>query len=256
MDKNLQVLYEEVLEQYYKTDKYIIPTISWSNEYMLSRYGEYQLWKNHIIISKALNTDQVSDMAVKSVIYHELLHQELVEHNKELYKKERIFPNLSIYKSELKKFFDSILEDQLLDPPNRFGEGKTIIFYELPNEDYLNDIVYYYKKLYVFQDKETTFSDEILNVNNPFVIWIVLKEGIYYIVGWSDNCNFYSKKQEIKHSIYGGLDICYQITSKSENCYMLLPVNCVCAILEEYFPLKLKKMGYVLENDIKEFFSK
>lgn len=75
MDKNLQVLYEEVLEQYYKTDKYIIPTISWSNEYMLSRYGEYQLWKNHIIISKALNTDQVSDMAVKSVIYHELLHQ-------------------------------------------------------------------------------------------------------------------------------------------------------------------------------------
>jgi hypothetical protein len=120
-------------------------------------------------------------MAVKSVIYHELLHQELVEHNKELYKKERIFPNLSIYKSELKKFFDSILEDQLLDPPNRFGEGKTIIFYELPNEDYLNDIVYYNKKLYVFQDKETTFSDEILNVNNPFVIWIVLKEGIYYI---------------------------------------------------------------------------
>jgi hypothetical protein len=48
----------------------------------------------------------------------------------------------------------------------------------------------------------------------------------------------------------------FTITSKSENCYMLLPVNCVCAILEEYFPLKLKKMGYVLENDIKEFFSK
>jgi hypothetical protein len=79
-------------------------------------------------------------------LYHELLHQELVEHNKELYKKERIFPNLSIYKSELKKFFDSILEDQLLDPPNRFGEGKTIIFYELPNEDYfvkVNQKVYH-----------------------------------------------------------------------------------------------------------------
>ena len=58
-DIELSQMLTEVIELYGKNDGYAIPTISWSKENMTSRYGEYQFWHNHIIISNLLNTDIV-----------------------------------------------------------------------------------------------------------------------------------------------------------------------------------------------------
>lgn len=141
----------------------------------------------------------------------------------------------------------------LLDPPNSFGEGKRIVFCTLPDDRYLNNFCYYNKKIFINIGKNRKIPDELVSDSNNFVIWFVLKDSIYYVVGWSNDCEFYSSTQEIKHSKFGGLDITYQIKSKSENCFMVLPVNSFCNIPEDYFPSSFKKDGFILENDIKDF---
>ena len=42
---NLDALYHEVLDEYYQNEKFQLPTIKWSKEYMLSRFGNYWEWE-------------------------------------------------------------------------------------------------------------------------------------------------------------------------------------------------------------------
>ena len=70
-DIDLQKMLMDIIDTYGKNAGYAIPTISWSKDNMLSRYGEFQFWHNHIIVSNMLNTDKVSVEAILSVIFHE-----------------------------------------------------------------------------------------------------------------------------------------------------------------------------------------
>lgn len=45
---DLSGMLKEIIDEYGKNEDYAIPTISWSKNNMLSRYGEYQYWHNHI----------------------------------------------------------------------------------------------------------------------------------------------------------------------------------------------------------------
>ena len=101
---DLQKMLTEIIATYGKNDGYAIPTIAWSKDNMLSRYGEFQFWHNHIIVSNMLNTDKVSEEAVKSVIFHEYTHQLYRNHNAKFKARMKLFPRYDQYTKELEVY--------------------------------------------------------------------------------------------------------------------------------------------------------
>lgn len=252
--KDINKLYQEVLRDYYKTDKYIIPTISWTQEYPYFRWGEYQSWNNDIKISRVLDTDKLSDMAIKSVIYHELIHQEHQDHDSKFNRKVETFPDYYQYQKEIDNYIDSLVDVPLLNPPNKFGENKErIIFCTLPDEQYYNWVQYYNKNLYVNPGRSKWYSSEFISDSDTFVIWLVLNDDLYYVVGWSDNCTLYQSVQKVRHAQYGGLNFDYHIKTKTEETFLIPFENVFCIIPKSYFPATFEKDGAIVASDISEF---
>lgn len=71
---NLDKILDEVRTKYYASKTLPRPNISWSDEYWTAFNGKYALYNNEIIISRALNSNEVSYEALASVVYHESLH--------------------------------------------------------------------------------------------------------------------------------------------------------------------------------------
>lgn len=155
---DLNALLSEVLQLYYKDERYLTPSISWSKDFMYSRFGEYQYCDNHIIISRLLDTDKVSEEAIMSVIYHELLHQETSEHPETFQEKLLQFPSYQRLKNELEAHFDAIESIPELDPPRTIDAPlDKIVFVLLPNEyerQYVEQFTYYDKALYLEADRK------------------------------------------------------------------------------------------------------
>ena len=126
---DLKKMLDEIVSTYGKNDGYMIPTISWSNENMLSRFGEYQFWNNHIIISNMLQTNKVSENAIKSVIFHEYTHQLYAEHCEAFDARMKLFKGYEMYKKELNEYFNTI-EDRPNEqkPDIRLDAGQEMIF--------------------------------------------------------------------------------------------------------------------------------
>lgn len=110
MAYNLEVLLDEVIKEYRLNKGYIKPNIRLSNFNRLYSFGEYRYWNNTIEISPFLNDKKIDKETLKSVIYHEYLHQEYKEHNKDFNKREGLFPNVSKHNKRLEEFFDEIEE--------------------------------------------------------------------------------------------------------------------------------------------------
>jgi len=53
--------------------------------------GNINIWENNIEISRFLDNDSISIDTIKSVIYHEYLHQKYAEHDSSFKKKETSF---------------------------------------------------------------------------------------------------------------------------------------------------------------------
>lgn len=252
--KDINKLYQEVLRDYYKTDKYIIPTISWTQEYPYFRWGEYQAWNNHIKVSRILNSEKISDMAIKSVIYHELIHQEHLDHDNKFNRKVEAFPDYYKYQKEIETYIDSLVDMPALDQTNNFGNNKErIIFCTLQDEQYYNCFQYYNKNLYVNTGRSKGYSSEFISDSDTFVIWLVLKEDLYYVVGWSDNCTLYPSAQKVRHAQYGGLNLDYHIKTKTEETFLIPPENAFCTIPKDYFPATFYKNAAIVTNDTLEF---
>jgi hypothetical protein len=59
MAYDLQLLLNEIIEEYGINEGYKNPNICWSNFNRLYSYGEYQYWLNNIEISKFLDNDLI-----------------------------------------------------------------------------------------------------------------------------------------------------------------------------------------------------
>lgn len=110
MTYNLETLLDEVIKEYGDNKGYIKPNIRWSNFNLLYSFGDYRYWDNVIEISPFLNDKRIGKETLKSVIYHEYLHQKYKDHNKVFIKKETLFPNVNKHKRILEEFFDEIKE--------------------------------------------------------------------------------------------------------------------------------------------------
>ncbi len=79
--------------------------IAWTRRPQKSKFGVNDL-HHHIRINRVLNSKDVSREAVKFVIYHELLHEDIPRHGVEFRARERLYPHYEDCENELFTLFD------------------------------------------------------------------------------------------------------------------------------------------------------
>ena len=251
---DLQKILMEIINTYGKNDGYVIPTISWSKENMLSRYGEFQFWHNHIIVSNMLNTDKVSLEAIKSVIYHEYTHQLYKNHNTQFNSRMKLFAGYNQCKKELDKYFNSIQDvpdakenDIVLDA------AKELVIcrfpYEPGNEDsYWQHLLYYNHFLtgFLAEDIPEKYCREPIKQ----IIWVIEDSNIMYVVGWAKDVQLFPaiQKVNVRGSGVGTLE--YQFKYKQSAGKVLLPCNVFECLFEGESPESLIKYGICNANEL------
>lgn len=253
---DLQKLFDSVIKEYGINEGYRIPTISWSAENFFSRYGEYEYHTNNIIISNLLDTAKVSENAIKSVIYHEYIHQIYSDHNAAFNQKMLKFKNYEALKQQLDEYINTITEApqaKINDLP--IDEKKEILFCKFPYEpenpdSYMQHLLYlnHYTTGYLANDIPLEFCKGPLKQ----VVWIVEDEGHLYIVGWSKEVHLFPTKRILKSKkLYNnGESLDLQFCCPQDKARFLLPSNAIIALYKEEYPDSYIKNGIFYGTDI------
>lgn len=253
---DLSKMLTEVIELYGKNEGYAIPTISWSKENMISRYGEYQFWHNHIIVSNLLNTDKVSKKAIMFVIFHEYTHQLYKEHNEKFDTRMRLFKGYKACQKELEAYFGSISDfakahkpDVLLDAGNELVICK---FSYDPEEidSYWRHLLYY--NHYVTGYLSGDIANEYCRKPIKQVIWVVESAKNMFVVGWCKDVQLYPAIQKADLTDCGMDIVEYQFKYKQKDGKILLPCNVFECLYDGESPISLVKNGICNANELEE----
>lgn len=256
MAYNLEVLLDEVIKEYGYNKGYIKPNIRWSNFNRLYSFGEYRYWDNTIEISSFLNDKKIDKETLKSVIYHEYLHQEYKEHNRDFNKRENLFPNVRKHNKILEEFFDDI-EDL---PPR---EVKLTLDYK---EDLvfciLNGVKLEEYLLALYACNGNYYIDLGKNIKLPFkndlgiyhdVIWLVEGDDLYYLVGISKDVKFSNARKVVSLEPFYSDKFSYQAIASIENTSLFMDIG--CTIPYNLSPVE-KDSGIFFLKEIKDFSAK
>lgn len=251
---DLKMMLLEIIAEYGKNEGYAIPTISWSKDNMLSRYGEFQFWHNHIIISNMLNTDKVSLGAIQSVIYHEYTHQLFKKHNAKFNARMKLFPRYNQYMKELEDYFNSIQDvpdaqktDIVLDASEELVICRFP--YDPENEDsYWQHLLYYNHFLTGFLAEDIT--EEYSRKPIKQVLWVVESFNIMYVVGWARNVQLFPTVQKVNVRGSGVGTIEYQFKYEQSDGKVILPCNVFECLFEGESPDTLIKHGICNANEL------
>lgn len=244
---DLNKMLYEIIETYGKNDGYASPTISWSKDNMLSRYGEFQFWHNHIIVSNMLNTDKVSVEAIRSVIFHEYTHQLHKNHNAKFNARMKLFPGYNQYMKELEDYFNSIQEvpdaqktDIVLDASEELVICRFP--YDPENEDsYWQHLLYYNHFLTGFLVED--IPEEYCGKPIKQILWVVESFNIMYVVGWARNVQLFPMVQKVNVRGSGVGTIEYQFKYEQSDGKVILPCNVFECLFEGESPETLIKQG-------------
>lgn len=252
MTYNLEVLLDEVIKEYGDNKGYIKPNIRWSNFNRLYSFGEYRYWDNVIEISPFLNDKRIDIETLKSVIYHEYLHQEYKEHNKDFRKKEGLFPNVSKHKKILEEFFNEIEE-----MPHR--EVRLTLYYK---EDLifcvLNGVKLEEYLLALYACNGNYYIDLGKDIKLPFkgsriyhdVIWLVEGDDLYYLVGISKDVKLSNTRRTVSLAPIYSDEFSYQAISSIEKTSLFMDIG--CTIPHNLLPIE-KDLGIFPLKDITDF---
>lgn len=251
---DLQGLLQDIISEYGKNEGYEIPTISWSKNNMLSRYGEFQYWHNHIIVSNMLNTDKVSENAIKSVIYHEYTHQCYRDHNAKFNARMKLFSGYDTCQKELEDYFNSI--DNVPDAQKTdiiLDASDEIVFCKFPYDPENMDS--YWQHLLYFNHCLTGFlsgnvPEEYCRKPIKQVIWVVETFKIMYVVGWAKNVQLYPTIQKVNVRGSGVGTVEYQFKYIQDEGKVLLPCNVFECLFEGESPASLVKQGICKSSEI------
>ena len=253
-DIDLQKMLMDIIDTYGKNEGFAIPTISWSKDNMLSRYGEFQFWHNHIIVSNMMNTDKISVGAIQSVIFHEYTHQMYKNHNKKFDARMKLFPDYNKYNKELEDYFNSIQEvpdaqktDIVLDA----SEELVICRFPYDPEDqdsYFQHLLYYNHFLTGFLAED--IPEEYCRNPIKQVLWVVESFGIMYVVGWARNVQLFPNIQKVNVRGSGVGTIEYQFKYEQSDGKIILPCNVFECLFEGESPETLIKQGICNSDEL------
>lgn len=249
---NLDILLNEVVNEFGKNQGYEIPRISWSKENMLFRFAEYQFANNHIIISRLLNSHNVSERAIKSIIYHEYCHQIEQEHNGTFEKMMNRFKDYEKYVMEIENYFNSLQQiPQAESLGIQLDRKEEIIFCRINipiDREYYEDLVYFNHNIYgltKMNEIAAKYCDDVIKQ----VIWLAEDEnGRMVTVGWATNVHLCKKIKTLEWKE------CYLEQTKyqyfhfqNEGTYIPQPLVC---LNDNEIPKELKKMGICSSKEI------
>jgi len=193
---DLSKMLMEIIDIYGKNKGYTIPTISWSKENMLSRFGEYQFWENHIYISNMFQTGMVSENALKSVIFHEYTHQIHREHNSAFNERMKLFKGYKACLKEMEEYFNGIQDfpdakksDILIDADQELAFCKLSYNPEDIDSYWKN---YLYCNHCITGILPTDIPAEFCKKPIKQIVWLVESFKTMYVVGWSKDVQLYS----------------------------------------------------------------
>jgi superfamily II DNA or RNA helicase len=105
---DLQALMQEVIDEMsdYMPETIEEVIIQWTNRPMKSYFGKHYSEGHRILINSVLNSKDVPKEAVKYVIYHEILHEDIPHHGPEFRQKEHQYPNWADHDHTLDTLFN------------------------------------------------------------------------------------------------------------------------------------------------------
>lgn len=108
---NLESLVQEVKNEMFGGVYDVSVSFEWTDKCYRGYYGQYNPNNKVIKINKIINSKDVPKEVVKFIIYHEMLHNDNLSHNKSFRDKEHLYPEYA----ELEKFLDGKFEGFDLD---------------------------------------------------------------------------------------------------------------------------------------------
>ena len=237
---DLDKMLDEVRGKYYSSKTLPRPTISWSDTPITAFFGVYNLYNNHITVSKILNSKSISYEAVASVVYHESLHQDFAEHDTKFSLRANKFPNYKNLQCEIDEFAGKISESlEYSEALSAYGDGcKDIAYIVLPyTEDFIDAFCFYDGNIFV--DCYPTLAKE-----KTFVVFLVDNGDKYHIVAWASEVSLCGEKKSVQHEKLGGKDFTYSAFAPRNSFRILFEQTCSYTVNKTSFPKSLQKMHY------------
>ena len=255
---DLQALLDDVIATYGENKGYLKPTIQWSEENRLWLVGEYQYWLNRILISRLLNTDEVSKETLQAIIYHEYLHQIYVEHPDAFEKRMARIPNYKAHMMKAESYLDSLDTFPPAHKRSAFDvRNRKVVFCLFPtleNDGYGRAFTYMNHFLCLDFGKKRPFGQDITDAHPNLVVWLYRQDDALYIVGWAKDVKFFTSPVKVQHKPFGGFDFKYQALVRQCDCRMLLPYVEACILLpEDFFPAQYGYIGACLDFEIADY---
>lgn len=211
MTYNLDNLLDEVIKEYGANKGYVKPRIRWSNFNSIYSFGVYRYWDNVIEISPFLNNKNIDTETLKSVIYHEYLHQKYREQNKGFREKENLFSNKERHQKLLEEF--PHMEVMLT-----LDYKEDLIFCVLNGvklEEYLLAFYACNGNYYIDLGKNITLPFNDAKKHHD-VIWLVEDSELYYTIGISEDVRFLNPRRAVSIEPMFSDEFSYQAVASIE----------------------------------------
>lgn len=227
-EERLQRILEQLIKDYGQNEGFLPPSISWSEENMVSRYGEYQYKDNHIYVSRVLNTDKVSDADLGYVIFHEYTHQIEKNHGKKFYKR----MNQYLIDSAVEERLDKAVSKAILLPANRqplqfdARENTVVCLLDLNENDadsYWNSTICF--DGYIVGKSAHKISTEYSKNKIPQVIWVVESNNKLWIVGWAKDVLLYDKTIKVDLTEFAEGEFTFNFAYKLTDGLFIFSIN-------------------------------
>lgn len=171
---------------------------------------------------------------VKSVIYHEYLHQIYKEHDKNFKTKERLFPDFDKHNQLLNDYFSKYKKE---------FSGKAVEFRFDPTQETIFCIKKAEKMEEFFLGISTFDFNHFIKTghrskmdfnNNKNVIWLVEHETDYFVAGWSKDVTFTNSLRRVPLDPIWSDAIDFDCFTESKN--TVFAMNDGFKISKKYFP--------------------
>ena len=222
---DLEKLLDQAMDIIKTAQDYQRPTISWTEEYATSHFAEYQYGINHIFVCRVLDTAEISENALLSIVCHEVQHQEFVseEENEEALSKILDYP---VYKKHVKTVEDFVEKNgdvEWISGRHPLDLEGNLLVCIIPFERHENAYDCYGNYVHICPQKIARDVIEQPMEGFPLVVFLTEYEGDLWFLGWCQNACVYSTVQKIRHEKFGTYDVTYQIKCRHEDFYRLAP---------------------------------
>lgn len=249
---DLEKLLDQAMDIIKTSKEYQRPTISWTKEYATTHFAEYQYGINHIFVSRILDTIEISEEELLSIVCHEVQHQEFVseDDNEAALSKILDYPVYKKHVKAVEDFVDKNGDLEWISGRHPLDLDGNILVCMIPFERHENAYDCYGNYVHISPKKIAKDAIEQPMEVFPLVVFLTEYEGDLWFLGWCQNACVYSTVQKIRHEKFGTYDVTYQIKCRHEDFYRLAPFGYWVAVDDAAKDIaEIKEMALTLNRN-------